>query len=119
MKACIIIGAQSLNLTDVAFLPTQMLRLGGVSWSLGMPILGCLIRRAHHSVVVLEQWGGGLWHNWGSGLKPLRRRILAYVHVEAGELVLVFGHANCGIIHLEGTLLSCSARAVSGGLWHN
>ena len=48
---------------------------GGLSWALGVPIAGCFTGRAHHSVVVLERWGGGLRHNRGLGLEPHRRRM--------------------------------------------
>ena len=113
--ACGTTGARGLNLTDDAFWPAHMLRLGGLSWVLGVPIVGCFTGRAHHSVVVLERWGGGLRHNWGTGLEPHRRRISAQAHAEAGGLVLGFGRVNCCMLHWEGTSFSCSARAV--GLW--
>ena len=50
---------------------------GGLSWALGVPIAGCFTGRAHHSVVVLERWGGGLRHNRGTWLEPYRRCISA------------------------------------------
>ena len=113
MEACGTSGAWGLNLTDDAFWPAYMLRLGGLTWALGVPIAGCFTGRAHHSVVVLERWGGGLRHNWGSGLEPHRRRISACrAYAEAGGLDLGFRRANCGMLHWEGTSFSCSARAV-------
>ena len=106
MEACGTTGARGLNLTDDAFRRKLMLRLGGLSWALGVPIVRCFTGRAHHSVVVLERWGGGLRHNWGMGLEPHLRCISVGAYAEAG------GRANFGMLHWEGTSFSCSARAV-------
>ena len=107
--ACGTTGARGLNLTDDAFRPAQMLRLGGLSRAVGVSIAVCFTGRAHHSVVVLERWGCGMRHNWGTGLEPNRRRISASAYAEAGGLVSGLGRVNFRMLHWEGTSFSCSA----------